>query len=126
MKVSFRFIGTMKKCKRKDKKHMDTITSKQLYNLITSGKMDITLITSRYFNMVDMVDVIEKENFMTDLEKSTHAGRFDIIEWKCNVNTKGTVILNADLHDPNVGEYIEVLGTVSDGMSIEQFWEELG
>ena len=104
---------------------MDTITSKQLYNLITSGKMDITLITSRYFNMVDMVDVIEKENFMTDLEKSTHAGRFDIIEWKCNVNTKGTVILNADLHDPNVDEYIEVLGTVSDGMSIEQFWEEL-
>ena len=111
--------------KRKDKKHMDTITSKQLYGLITSGKMDVTLITSRYFNMVDMVDVIEKENFMTDLEKSTHAGRFDIIEWKCNVNTKGTVILTADLHDPNVGEYIEVLGTVSDGMSIEQFWEEL-
>ena len=104
---------------------MDTITSKQLYNLITSGKMDVTLITSRYFNMVDMVGVIEKENFMTDLEKSTHAGHFDIIEWKCNVNTKGTVILTADLHDPNVGEYIEVLGTVSDGMSIEQFWEEL-
>ena len=105
---------------------MNTITSVQLYNLITSEKMDITLITSRYFNMVDMVDVIEKENFMTDLEKSTHAGRFDIIEWKCNVNTKGTVILTADLHDPNVGEYIEVLGTVSDGMSIEQFREEVG
>ena len=104
---------------------MYTISSKQLYNLITSGKMDITLITSRYFNMVDMVDVIEKENFMTDIEKSTHAGRFDIIEWKCNVNTKGTVILTADLHDTNVGEYIEVLGTVSDGMSIEQFKEEL-
>ncbi|RHG24681.1 hypothetical protein DW265_09945 [Dorea longicatena] len=105
---------------------MDTITSKQLYNLITSGKMDITLITSRYFNMVDMVDVIEKENFMTDLEKSTHAGHFDIIEWKCNVNTKGTVILTADLHDSIAGEYIEVLGTVSDGMSIEQFQKELG
>lgn len=104
---------------------MDTITSKQLYELITSGKMDVTLITSRYFNMVDMVDVIEKENFMTDLEKSTHAGRFDIIEWKCNVNTKGTVILTADLHDTNIGEYIEVLGVVSDGMSIKQFKEEL-
>lgn len=104
---------------------MDTITNKQLYNLITTGKMDVTLITSRYFNMADMADVIEKEEFMTDLEKSTHAGRFDIIEWKCNVNTKGTVILTADLHDTNVGEYIEVLGVVSDGISIEQFQEEL-
>ena len=104
---------------------MDTITSKQLYNLITTGKMDVTLITSRYFNMTDMVDIIEKEDFMSDLEKSTHAGRFDIIEWKCNVNSKRTVILNADLHDPNVGEYIEVLGMVSDGISIEQFEDEL-
>lgn len=104
---------------------MGTITSKQLYNLITSGKMDITLITSRYFNMIDMVDIIEKEDFMTDLEKSTQAGRFDIIEWKCNVNTKGTVILTADLHDTNVGEYIEVLGKVSDGMSIKQFEDEV-
>ena len=104
MKVSFRFIGTMKKCKRKEEEHMDTITSKQLYELITSGKMAVTLITSRYFNMIDMVD---------------------IIEWKCNVNTKGTVILTADLHDSNVGEYIEVLGVVSDGMSIEQFEEEV-
>lgn len=26
---------------------MDTITSKQLYNLITSGKMDVTLITNK-------------------------------------------------------------------------------
>lgn len=43
---------------------------------------------------------------MTDLEKSTQAGRFDIIEWKCNVNTKGTVILTADLHDSNVGEFL--------------------
>ena len=104
---------------------MNTITSKQLYDLITSGKMAVTLITSRYFNMIDMVDIIEKEDFMTDLEKSTQAGRFDIIEWKCNVNTKGTVILTADLHDSNVGEYIEVLGVVSDGMSIEQFEEEV-
>lgn len=104
---------------------MDTITSKQLYNLITTGKMDITLITSRYFNMTDMVDIIEKEDFMSDLEKSTHAGRFDIIEWKCNVNSKRTVILTADLHDPNVGEYIEVLGKVSDGMSIKQFEDEV-
>lgn len=111
--------------KRKEEERMDTITSKQLYNLITSGKMDVTLITSRYFNMTDMVDIIEKEDFMTDLEKSTHAGRFDIIEWKCHVNTKGTVILTADLHDPNAGEYIEVLGTVSDGISIEQFRKEL-
>ena len=104
---------------------MDTITSKQLYELITSGKMAVTLITSRYFNMIDMVDIIEKEDFMTDLEKYTQAGRFDIIDWKWNVNTKGTVILTADLHDSNVGEYIEVLGVVSDGMSIEQFEEEV-
>ena len=112
--------------KRKDKKHMYTISSKQLYNLITSGKLNVILITSRYFNMTDMVDVVEKEEFMTDLEKSTHAGRFDIIEWKCNVNSKGIVILTADLHDPNVGEYIEVLGSVSDGMSIKQFEDDLG
>ena len=112
--------------KKKGSKHMDTITSKQLYELITSGKMAVTLITSRYFNMIDMVDIIEKEDFMTDLEKSTQAGRFDIIEWKCNVNTKGTVILTADLHDTNVGEYIEVLGKASAGMSIKQFEDDLG
>lgn len=112
--------------KKERKKHMNTITSKQLYDFITSEKMDVTLITSRYFNMIDMVDIIEKEDFMTDLEKSTYAGRFDIIEWKCHVNTQGTIILTADLHDTNVGEYIEVLGSVSDGMSIKQFREELG
>lgn len=40
---------------------MDTITSKQLYNLITSGKMDVTLITSRYYAMEGVADPIEKE-----------------------------------------------------------------
>ena len=69
---------------------MNTITSKQLYDLITSEKMDVTLITSRYFNMIDMVDIIEKEDFMTDIEKSTRAGRFDIIEWKCKSNKQDT------------------------------------
>ena len=39
---------------------MDTITSKQLYNLITSGKMDITLITSRYYDVEGIADPIEK------------------------------------------------------------------
>lgn len=104
---------------------MDTITSKQLYNLITSGKMDIRLITSKYFSMNGVADPIEKEKFMEDLEKVTHAGKFNIIEWTVYISKDGTVTLTADLHDPNVGEYIEVLGTVSDGMSIEQFWEEL-
>lgn len=105
---------------------MDTITSKQLYGLITSGKMDITLITSRYYDMEGVADPIEKEKFMEDLEKVTHAGKFDIIEWTVYISKDGTVTLTADLHDPNVGEYIEVLGTVSDSMSIEQFQEELG
>ena len=104
---------------------MDTITSKQLYNLITSGKMELKLATSRYFNMADVVDLIDREEFLTDLEKSTHARYFDIVEWKCNVNTKGTVILIADLHDSYAGNYIEVLGTVSGGLSIKQFKEEL-
>lgn len=65
---------------------MDTITSKQLYDLIISEKLNVKLVTSRYVNMVGAVDIIEKEDFMTDLEKATHAGRFDIVEWKCNVN----------------------------------------
>ena len=56
--------------------------------------------------MVGAVDIIEKEDFMTDLEKSTHAGRFDIIEWKYDVNINRTVILTADLHDKYAGEYI--------------------
>lgn len=105
---------------------MDTITSKQLYNLITSGKMDIRLITSKYFSMNGVADPIEKEKFMEDLEKVTHAGMFDIIEWTIYVSRDGTVTLTANLHDSIAGEYIEVLGTVSDGMSIEQFREELG
>ena len=42
---------------------MDTITSKQLYNLITSGKMDIRLITSKYYSMPGVADPIEKEKF---------------------------------------------------------------
>lgn len=104
---------------------MDTITSKQLYNLITSGKMKLKLATSRYFNMADMVDLIAMEEFLTDLEKSTHAGYFDIVEWIYHVTTKGTVILTADLHDKYAGNYIEVLGTVSGGLSIKQFKEEL-
>ena len=104
---------------------MDTITSKQLYNLITSGKMDVTLITSRYYDMEGVADPIEKEKFMEDLEKVTHAGMFNIIEWTIYISKDGTVTLTADLHDPNVGEYIEVLGTVSGGLSIKQFKEEL-
>lgn len=51
---------------------MDTITSKKLYNLITSGKMDITLSTSKYYSMPGVADPIEKEKFMEDLEKVTH------------------------------------------------------
>lgn len=105
---------------------MDTITSKQLYNLITSGKMDVTLITSRYYDVEGIADPIEKEKFMEDLEKVTHAGMFDIIEWMIYVSRDGTVTLTANLHDSIAGEYIEVLGRVSDGMSIEQFREELG
>ena len=105
---------------------MDTITSKQLYNLITSGKMDVTLITSRYYDVEGIAAPIEKEKFMEDLEKVTHAGMFDIIEWMIYVSRDGTVTLTANLHDSIAGEYIEVLGTVSDGMSIEQFREELG
>lgn len=41
------------------------------------------------------------------------------------ISKDGTVTLTADLHDSIAGEYIEVLGMVSDGMSIEQFQEEL-
>ena len=104
---------------------MDTITSKQLYGLITSGKMDVTLITSRYYDVEGIADPIEKEKFMEDLEKVTHAGMFDIIEWTIYVSRDGTVTLTADQHDSIAGEYIEVLGKVSDGMSIEQFREEL-
>lgn len=104
---------------------MDTITSKQLYNLITSGKMDIRLITSRYYDMEGVADPIEKEKFMEDLEKVTHAGKFDIIEWTVYISKDGTVTLTADLHDSMAGEYIEVLGKVSEGMPIEQFREEL-
>ena len=105
---------------------MDTITSKQLYNLITSGKMDIRLITSKYYSMPGVADPIEKEKFMEDLEKVTHAGKFNIIEWTVYISKDGTVTLTADLHDSIAGEYIGVVGTVSDGMSIEQFQEELG
>lgn len=104
---------------------MDTITSKQLYELITSGKMDVTLITSRYFNMEGVADPIEKEKFMEDLEKVTHAGMFNIIEWTIYISKDGTVTLTADLHDSIAGEYIEVLGTVLDGMSIKQFEDEV-
>lgn len=111
--------------KRKDKKHMHTITSKQLYDLIISEKLNVKLVTSRHFNAVGMADIIEKEDFMTDLEKATHAGRFDIVEWKCNVNINRTVILTADLHDKYAGEYIEVFGTVPIHISIKQLEEEL-
>lgn len=104
---------------------MDTITSKLLYNLITSGKMDVTLITSRYYDMEEVADPIEKEKFMEDLEKVTHAGMFNIIEWTIYISKDGTVTLTADLHDSMAGKYIEVLGKVSDSMSIEQFTEEL-
>lgn len=88
--------------------------------------MDITLSTSKYYSMPGVADPIEKEKFMEDLEKVTHAGMFDIIEWTFYVSRDGTVTLTANLHDSIAGEYIEVLGTVSDGMSIEQFREELG
>lgn len=105
---------------------MHTITSKQLYDLIISEKLNVKLVTSRYFNMAGAVDILEKEDFMTDLERSTHAGRFDIIEWKYDVNINRTVILTADLHDKYAGEYIEVFGTVSSYVSIKQLEEELG
>lgn len=111
--------------KRKDKKHMNTITSNQLYNLITSEKLSVKLVASKYFSMMGVANQIEKEKFMEDLEKVTHAGKFDIIEWTVYISKDGTVTLTTDLHDSIAGEYIEVLGTVSDGMSIEQFWEEL-
>ena len=104
---------------------MDTITSKQLYGLITSGKMDVTLITSRYYDVEGIADPIEKEKFLEDLEKVTHAGMFDIIKWTVYISKDGTVTLTADLHDSIAGEYIEVLGTVSGGLSIKQFKEEL-
>lgn len=51
---------------------------------------------------------------------------FNIIEWTVYISKDGTVTLTANLHDSIAGEYIEVVGTVSDGMSIEQFQEELG
>ena len=104
---------------------MHTITSKQLYDLIISEKLNVKLVTSRHFSAVGMADIIEKEDFMTDLEKATHAGRFDIVEWKCNVNINRTVILTADLHDKYAGEYIEVFGTVPIHVSIKQLEEEL-
>lgn len=111
--------------KKKGSKHMDTITNKQLYNLITTGKMDVTLVASKYFSMMGISNPIKKEKFMEDLEKVTHAGMFNIIEWTIYVPRDGAVTLTADLHDSIAGEYIEVLGTVSDGISIEQFQEEL-
>ena len=49
---------------------MHTITSKQLYDLIISEKLNVKLVTSRHFNAVGMADIIEKEDFMTDLEKA--------------------------------------------------------
>lgn len=104
---------------------MDTITSKQLYNLITSEKMELTLVASKYFSMMGVANPIEKEKFMEDLEKVTHAGIFDIIKWTVYISKDGTVTLTADLHDSIAGEYIEVVGTVSDGMSIEQFEDEV-
>ena len=43
---------------------MHTITSKQLYDLIISEKLNVKLVTSRHFNAVGMADIIEKEDFM--------------------------------------------------------------
>ena len=43
---------------------MHTITSKQLYDLIISEKLNVKLVTSRHFNAVGMADIIEKEDVL--------------------------------------------------------------
>ena len=68
---------------------------------------------------------LKKEKFMEDLEKVTHAGMFNIIEWTIYISKDGTVTLTADMHDSIAGGYIEVLGTVSDSILIEQFEDEV-
>lgn len=104
---------------------MEIITSKQLYDLITDGKMNVTLATSRYYSLAETVEILDKEKFMRDLEAAPKAGLFDIIEWRCYANIDGVVVATADLHDQNAGNYIEVLGTVSGGLSVKQFEEAL-
>lgn len=104
---------------------MGTITNKKLYDLITTGKLEVTVTTSRYDAIPESVDIIEKDKFMEELEAVTHAGRLDIIDWTCYVNIDGTVVAKADLHDQNAGAYIELLGKISGGLSVKDFEAEL-
>ncbi len=103
----------------------ETINSKKLYELINKGLLDVTAITRRCFGYVGIVDTIKSEEFMKDLETVTNAGIFDIVEWTHDVAGDGTVVLTADLHDRYAGEYIEILGKVSGGLSVKGFEAEL-
>ena len=104
----------------------ETINSKKLYELINKGLLDVTAITRRCFGRVGgIVAIVKTETFMKDLETVTNAGIFDIVEWTCDVADDGTVVLTADLHDRYAGEYIEVLGKVSGGLTVKEFGAEL-
>lgn len=100
---------------------MNTITSKKLYDLITSGKLNITSLTNRYMAMQGMVDIVDKDKFMEDLKAVAHAGIFDIVNWKYYISAKGLVTMTADLNDVHAGSYIELMGEVSGGMSVNDF-----
>ena len=104
---------------------MNIIGSKKLCALITNGLLDVTSVTSRCFSNVEMVDSVNMDKFMEDLEIVSQAGIFDIIRWKYCVSDGGIVTLTADLHGNYIGEYIEVLGKVADGLSVNDFKIEL-
>ena len=103
----------------------ETINSKKLYELINKGLLDVTAITRRCFGHVGIVDIVKTETFMKNLETVTNAGMFDIIEWTYDIASDGTVVLTADLHDRYAGEYIEILGKVSGGLTVKEFEAEL-
>ena len=104
---------------------MNTITSKQLYDLIASGKLNVMSLTNRYMVMPGMVDVVDRDKFMEDLKVVAHAGMFDIVNWKYYISTKGLVTMTADLNDVHAGSYIELMGEVSGGMSVKDFEKQL-
>ena len=61
---------------------MDTITSKKLYNLITSGKMDITLSTSKYYSMPGVADPIEKKKNLWKIWRK-------LLMLECSISSSG-------------------------------------
>lgn len=104
----------------------ETINSKKLYELINKGLLDVTAITRRCFGHVGgIVAIVKTETFMKDLKTVINAGMFDIIEWTYDLAGDGTVVLTADLHDRYAGEYIEILGKVSGGLTVKEFVAEL-